>query len=402
MAKPKYRSRVKELRHVKASALLDNPRNWRKHPAVQRDALKGMLERIGLVNAVIARETDEGLVLIDGHLRKDIASTTEIPVLIVDLNEDEALEALVTLDPLAGLATPDDDMIDSLIQDLAAQGDKELNALLQDVHQDRDLQGEPSLDGTEDDIPETPDDPISKTGDVWLLGKHRLMCGDSTSADDVRLLLDGNEPRLMVTDPPYGVNYDPSWRDGMDNLANSGGGRGLLIADTRHDWLDAYTLFPGNIAYVWIASWHFAPTITAFESIGFDMRAMIVWVKNSGMVSRGHYNWRHEPAIYAVRKKQTAHWIGDHKQATVWEIPVVRAGTGDATGHSTQKPLECMERPIKNHEGDVYDPFVGSGTIIIAAERQGRSCYAMEISPAFVDVCVKRWEQYTGEKAVNV
>lgn len=134
MARTKTRNRVKELRHVKAKELIDNPKNWRTHPTVQRTALKEMLGRIGHVNAVIARETPEGLELIDGHLRKDVSKNETIPVLIVDLNEDEALEALATLDPIAGLAVADNEAIDTIIEELAALGSTSLNAVLEDMH----------------------------------------------------------------------------------------------------------------------------------------------------------------------------------------------------------------------------------------------------------------------------
>ena len=145
----------------------------------------------------------------------------------------------------------------------------------------------------------------------------------------------------------------------------------------------------------------------SLESVGFEMRAQIVWVKQALVFGRGAYHWQHEPCWMAVRKGSTASWIGDRKQTTVWEIPNANLHNGgekdDAdTNHSTQKPVECMERPIRNHAGDVYEPFAGSGTTIIAAERQGRTCYAMEIEPKYVQVCIDRWEAFTGQKAERV
>ena len=135
------------------------------------------------------------------------------------------------------------------------------------------------------------------------------------------------------------------------------------------------------------------------------MRSQLVWVKQHFVLSRGHYHVQHEPCYYAVRKGAGASWRGDRTQSTVWNIPNPNPMGGQLddmnTDHSTQKPVECMERPIRNHEGDVYDPFVGSGTTIIAAERLDRACYAMEIEPRYVDIAVARWEQFTGEKAVQ-
>ena len=172
-----------------------------------------------------------------------------------------------------------------------------------------------------DDIPETPKNPVSRVGDIWTLGKHRLMCGDATKPEHVERLLDGAKPDLMVTDPPYGVNYDASWRDGLGYAA--GRARGASTNDE-------------------------------------------------------------------------ANWQGGHKASTLWEIDNPRKSE---TGHSAQKPVECMQRAIHNHQGDVYDPFVGSGTTVIAGEQEGWIVYAIEIEPAYVDVTVKRWEDFTGRKA---
>ena len=243
-----------------------------------------------------------------------------------------------------------------------------------------------------DDIPETPKNPVSRVGDIWTLGKHRLMCGDATKPEHVERLLDGAKPDLMVTDPPYGVGYDAEWRQRV--LPRGKRAIGKVVNDDRADWREAYALAPGPIAYVWM-DWLTSP-VDGLMACGFDARTMIVWVKNQFVISRGHYHGQHEPCWYAVRKGASAQWRGDRKQTTVWNIDKPRKSE---TGHSVQKPVECLQRPIRNHAGDVYDPFVGSGTTIIAAEREKRRCYAMEIDPAYVDVSVKRWEDFTGRKA---
>jgi DNA modification methylase len=239
-----------------------------------------------------------------------------------------------------------------------------------------------------DEVPEVPTEPVSRIGDVWLLGRHRLVCGDSTSQADVERALAGMKPHLMVTDPPYGVNYDPGWREKL-GVAGAGLARGAVLNDDRADWLEAWALFPGDVAYVWHGALHAATVAESLEVTGFAIRSQIVWDKGRLVIGRGDYHWQHEPAWYAVRNGRTGHWSGGRNQTTVWQIPHRR----NDTGHGTEKPVECMKRPIENNSSPgqaVYEPFSGSGTTIIAAEMTGRSCHAIELNPAYVDVAVKR------------
>lgn len=246
---------------------------------------------------------------------------------------------------------------------------------------------------------------LTQPGDVWLMGRHRLACGDATDPAIVALALDGALPHLMVTDPPYGVNYDPAWRskivDAASGRRKSVGAIGTVANDDNADWRLAWALFPGDVAYVWHGALHGDVVRASLEAVRFVIRSQIIWDKGRLIISRGHYHWRHEPCWYAVRKGRTARWAGDRKQMTVWQIPHRRS----ETGHGTQKPLLAMQRPMENHTriGDaVYDPFVGSGTTIIAAEMIGRVCLAIEIDPVYVDVAVKRWEAHTGCRAVRL
>ena len=200
-------------------------------------------------------------------------------------------------------------------------------------------------------------------------------------------------PHLMVTDPPYGVEYDPTRES--DNTLRSG----KVLNDDRADWREAWAMFPGDVAYVWHSDMFSHVVLESLESCGFEHRAMIIWGKNRFTLGRGHYHWQHEPCWYAVRKGGTGHWNGDRKQSTLWNIAAREDG---GHGHGTQKPVECMRRPIENNSvaGDgVYEPFSGSGTTIIASEQTGRRCYAMELSPNYVDVGVRRWQQFTGKRA---
>jgi len=405
------KDRIKELRRVKASELLPNPKNWRTHSETQRNALRGVLADVGYADALLARETDDGLMLVDGHLRAEVTPDSDVPVLVLDIDEAEADLMLATLDPLAAMAGRDEERLSELLATVSSDN-ATVNALLQTLANGYEpltlLEPEPPDEGF--DVDEAMDDaeaddyePTVQRGEVWSLGRHRLMCGDATSEGNVVALMDGQTPTLMVTDPPYGVDYDPNWRNEAYDYADRR--VGLVTDDTRTDWSDAWRLFPGDVVYCWSAAG--APLLRsglALQSTGFEIRASVMWRKPHFPMSRGHYTFQHEPCWYAIRKGHQAAWIGPANASTVWDISLDKNVSPDAPdgGHSTQKPLECMERPMSYHEGDVYDPFVGSGTTIIAAERLGRRCYAMEIEPRYCDVAIKRWEDYTGQKAVKV
>ena len=223
----------------------------------------------------------------------------------------------------------------------------------------------------------------------------RVMCGDSTDAGDVALLLAGAEPYLMVTDPPYGVEYDPTWRDGVEEFGDGKAvRRGKITNDDRMDWAAAWELLPCSVAYVWHAGRYGVPAIESLEATGFEIRSQIIWRKTHFVISRGNYHWQHEPCWYAVRKGKKAQWIGDRSQSTVWDIagmnPTGGGGREEKTSHGTQKPIECMARPIRNHEGNVADPFLGSGTTVVAAEQEGRVAFGMEVEPKYIAVTLQR------------
>jgi DNA modification methylase len=274
-----------------------------------------------------------------------------------------------------------------------------------------------SLDGEDEDeiAAGKEEDAITKLGDLYELGDHLLICGDSSSPDYVDRVLDGKEVVLMVTDPPYGVNYDPTWRN---NIKSEGKFRsatkmnGKVLNDDQADWRITYSLFKGSIAYVWHGGKHSGTVAKNLEDCDFEIVSQIIWNKQNFSFGRGDYHWKHEPCYYAVRKGHKHNWQGDRKQCTVWDISnlnlVGRKKEDDqddkVEGHGTQKPLECMGKPIQNHteKGDwVYDPFLGSGTTLIAAERLGRKCIGIELSPAYCDVIVKRYINYISKKGMN-
>jgi DNA modification methylase len=292
-------------------------------------------------------------------------------------------------DEIAGLLAEDFDL------DLLGFSDEELDALLQDPET---VGAEGAVDG-EDDIPEPPVNPVTVSGDLWQLGSHRLICGDSTSADVVGRLLGSVKPLLMVTDPPYGVEYDPSWRNQAGAAKTKRTGK--VLNDDRADWREAWSLFPGDVAYIWHGALHAATVADSLIAADFAIRSQIIWAKDRLVLSRGDYHWQHEPCWYAVRTKGKGHWAGDRKQTTLWQI--ANKDQDAATVHGTQKPVECMRRPILNNSSPgqaVYEPFMGSGTTLIAAETTERICYGVELNPVYVDVAIERWQAFTGEEAV--
>jgi DNA modification methylase len=271
------------------------------------------------------------------------------------------------------------------------------------------LVGTPLLaDPAEDRVIEPPSTTIAR-GDLFALGSHRLLCGDATDAGDVARLLDGTVPRLMVTDPPYGVDYDPRWRHRA--YPDQQTAVGAVVNDTKAAWPEAFALFPGDVVYAWHAARATVTVAATLEASGFGLRAQIIWIKQHFALSRGDYHWQHEPCWYAVRHGATSHWQGDRTQSTVWSVPNlnpiggVRSGENAPTGHATQKPVRLFELPIHNHttrgEG-IYDPFVGSGTLIIAAEKTGRVAYAMDLDPRYVQATLTRWEAWTGQTATRL
>lgn len=196
------------------------------------------------------------------------------------------------------------------------------------------------------------------------------------------------ESIIEVTDPPYGVDYHAEWRAEalkVDNL-----GKENVKNDDRADWQEAWALAPSRVAYVWHADRHAAKVAQSLEKESFEIRCQIIWKKNALVISRGHYHWQHEPCWYAIKKGNKGNWAGDRKQSTIWEIDRIRKSE---SGHATQKPVECMARPLRNHDGDVYDPFIGSGSTMVAAEGLSRVCYAMDLNPKCVQMVLDRMEQ---------
>lgn len=388
-----------EMRPV--ADLIPFARNSRTHSDEQIAQIAASIREFGWTNPILV-DGDNGILA--GHGRLSAArklGMASVPVIVLEGLTDAQKRALVIADnKLALNAGWDMDLLSSEIEGLK---DEDFDLSLLGFNEDElaALLAEKTEGLTDaDDIPEVPADPVSVLGDVWLLGKHRIVCGDSTDADCVAKCLNGVVPHLMVTDPPYGVEYDADWRN-HTGMARSAQAIGKVENDDRADWSEAWALFPGDVAYVWHAG-NMAHTVA--ESLianGLNIRAQIIWNKSNMVISRGDYHPKHEPCWYAVRKGKTGHYVGGRKQTTVWDIDKPQKSE---TGHSTQKPVECMKRPIENNSSPgqaVYEPFSGSGTTIIAGEMTGRSIHAIELNPAYVDVAAKRWQEFTGQEATH-
>jgi len=396
------------------ASLVPYARNARQHSGAQIAEIAGSIREWGwTIPALI----DEDGRIIAGHGRVLAAhklGLADIPVMVARGWSEAQKQAYTLADNQIALhGTWDIDLLRVELADLRERG-TDLATLGFTDDEAAQIIGPKAGLTDPDDVPETPAEPVTQLGDVWLLGRHRLVCGDATSEVDVSLALGGVKPHLMVTDPPYGVDYDPGWRDRVKRQDGSVAGAkavGVVTNDDRDDWREAWTLFPGHIAYVWHGGLHSSPTQLSLEASGFAIRAQIIWAKHQFVIGRGDYHWQHEPCWYAVRKGKTGQWEGDRRQSTVWSIAApsgwaqVTDGADAHTGiHSTQKMVECMRRPIENNSSPgqaVYDPFVGSGTTIIAAEMTGRACHAIEISPAYCDVTILRWQAFTGEQATR-
>lgn len=389
-----------KLETVALGSISPDPANTRKHSRRNLDAIKASLRRFGQQKPIVV--DSRGTVLAGNGT---LAAATElgwseIQIVRTALAGVDATAFGIADNRTAELAEWDDKLGDVLASlkaedfPLAEIGFDEADlAELAGEPESSDADAEPQIDKAEElrakwDV---------QLGQVWQLGEHRITCGDSTSAEVVARLLGDEKPHLMVTDPPYGVEYDASWRQEA-GVAGAGAATGKVLNDDRADWTDAWKLFDGDVCYVWHAD-KFSPIVArSLEATKFEIRALIVWAKSQHTFGRGDYHSQHEPCWYAVRKGRAGHYNGDRTQSTLWQIDKPKKSE---TGHSTQKPVECMERPIRNNskQGDlVYEPFSGSGTTIIACERTGRKCRAIELKPAYVAIAIQRWADATGKE----
>src|ERR1039458_8107097 len=397
-------------------------RNPRKNDAAV-DRMCSSIREFGFKVPVLARS--DGTV-VDGHLRLKAArklgswpggDTASIPVILCDEWSDGQVKAFrLLVNRSATWAAFDEELLALELQQLN-ESDYDLSLTGFDPGEIDGLLAIPDEERT-NAAPPLPENPVSRAGDLWLCGKHRVLCGDATSAEDVARLLGERKPILMVTDPPYGIELDSEWRDraGLNGCGpaeasymknrTAGHTETTISGDTRADWSEAFELVPSlEAAYVWHASKFTGEVVDGLLRIGFLHHQQIIWDKGRTVLTRTLYWFQHEPCWF-VRKKN-APWYGKAgENSTIWASPspkfIMGGSDEEKFDHPTQKPVELMRRPIVNHtkRGQwVYDPFLGSGTTLAAAEWTGRVCYGLELDPKYVVVIIGRWHKMTGQEA---
>lgn len=387
MSKKKaIRDRIKDFRRVKASELFANPKNWREHPKAQQAALLGVLEEIGYADALLARELPDGsLVLVDGHLRKETTPDQEVPVLVLDIDEDEAKKLLAVLDPLAAMAEANTDALGQLLAEIGTESDA-LQAMLDDLAEENgiDLSGDVGGDMADpepqvDRAAELQKEWGTEVGQLWVIpgkaGEHRLLCGDSTKAEDVSRVLDGQVPNVLVADPPYGMNLDADY-SGMKGFSQSK--KHQPVIGDQEDF-DASAVCGCDMSeQYWFGADYYAKTLGDTEHQG----SWMVWDKRLDESADKMFGSCFELVWTSKRQKRK---ILRHKWAGFFTNGEKRDFT-----HPTTKPVSLIVAILEGSEGSVYDPFLGSGTTMVAAENLGRICYGMEISPAYCAVILQR------------
>tara|TARA_Y100000310_G_scaffold133778_1_gene132763 strand:+ start:1395 stop:2612 length:1218 start_codon:yes stop_codon:yes gene_type:complete len=381
--------RIRIVRHeqVRAGALLPNPLNWRRHPKTQIDATRAIIEEIGFTSPLMAMETPDGLLLLDGHLRAALDSDWIVPVDIVDLDEEEGRKSLLTLDPLSAMAEPDPAGIQVLLDSTVFQTqDTALRDMLNLLNQMERLPLPTPGQTDPDTTPPIPEDPYVKTGDIWLLGEHRVMCGEAPK--DMAALGDISEA-LILTDPPYGINIVKNVGRIVKGLGSIGSDRLYrpVIGDDQP--FDPTWLFQIGRAQIIFGAPYFANHLT-------NGTTWLCWDK--GMAEEVSFSafelaW----TSFTGRMRMYRHrWSGMVREGSRNEELKVRV-------HPTQKPVGLLSAILEDFSkpGEIIlDPFLGSGSTLIACERLGRICYGMEISEAYVAVAIRRWEQYTARDAI--
>jgi DNA modification methylase len=395
-------------------------RNARKIPPAAVDKVAASIREFGWRQPIVV---DREGVIICGHTRLLAAyklGLPEAPVHVAENLTPAQVRAYRLLDNRSHDETTwDDDLLGLELLDLKGMGvDLDLTGF--DGREIDDLLANPELGDSADAVPDLPVNPVTIPGELWLCGPHhRILCGDATSPEAVSRLLGGRQPLLMSTDPPYGISLDSEWRDraGLNGCGpaeasylkqrTEGHTNTSISSDTRADWSEAFALVPGlQVAYVWHASVFTREVLGGLQRIGFLYPQQIIWNKGRTVLTRTHYWYQHEPCWY-VRKKN-APWYGKAgENSTVWDSPspkfIMGGSDEEKYDHPTQKPVELVRRPILNHtkRGEaVYDPFLGSGTTLAAAELTERVCHALELDPKYVDVAVQRWQRLSGQSAV--
>ncbi|MEB5878571.1 site-specific DNA-methyltransferase [Enterococcus hirae] len=382
-----------------------NPRIDLESGMEEYEKLKQSILEFGFVDPPIFNKRTGNLV--GGHQRvavaKDLGLCEEIEVSVVDLPLDKEKALNVALNKISGRW--DDDKLalllkelDADILDLSGFGEDEIQDVIEQYDMRLDMENEAIDDEFEIELPEKPK---ATLGNIYQLGNHRLMCGDSTNKEHIELLMDGDKADLLITDPPYNVNYEGKTEDSLkiqnDNKTSSEFYEFLKSAfDSVADYLREGASF-----YVWYASSEVVNFVSSLVDTNFLVKQELIWFKNSLVLGRQDYHWQHEPCLYGWKNDGSHMWYGDRKQTTILEFDKPLANKE----HPTMKPIPLFDYQMKNSskKGDkILDIFGGSGTTMIACEQNKRCAYLMELDPRYVDVIIDRWEEFTGKKAVKL
>lgn len=382
-----------EIRSVKIKEIKPYDRNAKKHDDTQINNVAESIRQFGFVQPIVI---DSNGVIVIGHCRFEAAKRlkyAEVPCIMVDDLTPEQVDALRIVDNKTNESPWD---IDLLTEEL--QG---LDLSMFDFEWDFIEDPTESAEITEDEAPDVDktNDPISKFGQIWKLGRHRLMCGDSTSEENVKALLGGAKADLLLTDPPYGVDYTGKTKDAL-KIQNDAKTDEEMIEFLSSAFRAADSVMkPGAVFYIWYAGTKEHAFDKACRLVDWEIRQTLIWAKNTMVMGRQDYQWKHEPCIYGWKGGAGHLWASDRKQTTILEFDRPTANKE----HPTMKPIALFDYQIQNNTkgGDiVLDLFGGSGTTIMACEQNGRNACVMEYDPKYVDVIIKRWENFTGEKAV--
>lgn len=376
-----------------------NPRKDLKPEDEEYQKIKKSITEFGYVAPVIV---NSNMTVIGGHQRLKVLKElgyTEVECVVVDLDQKKEKALNIALNKISG--DWDNDKLEELLaelkqtdidMDITGFSFDEVDEILKDITGSK--EDDFDLDQALDEI----EDPISKRGDVWILGKNRLMCGDSTQKEDVIHLMNSQEADMLLTDPPYNVDYEGKTADALkienDNMNETEFYNFLL--DSFRNMYESVKY--GGSVYVFHADTEGLNFRNAFKSCGFKLAQCLVWVKNTFVMGRQDYQWRHEPILYGWKEGAGHYFVDDRKQSTVLEFDKPSRNAE----HPTMKPVDLLVYLIKNSSKEdnlILDLFGGSGSTLIAAEQTKRKCYTMELDPKYCDVIVKRWETLTGEKA---
>ena len=368
-------------------------KNAKKHDSTQIENVAESIRQFGFVQPIVI---DRDGVIVIGHCRALAAKKLgmkEVPCVCVDDLTPEQVNALRIVDNKSNESEWDFDILPDELAELDLS-DFDFDFGIDDEEEEAEI--------VEDEAPEVDEDaePITKLGDIWQLGRHRLMCGDSTDKATVELLMDGKKADMVFTDPPYGVSYTGGlqFKNGTVEKNN----REMIKNDDVDIYEDVFRIlsqFSNGACYVWFADTKAATLYNAAEKYG-EIHALIIWVKNGGYGAlNANYKQKHEPCLYWKPKNAKLNFCGATTETTVWEVN--KDGVNEY--HPTQKPVALPAKAISNHDAEtVLDLFGGSGSTLIACEQLDRTCYMMELDEKYCDVIIKRWETLTGEKAVLI